>query len=105
MEAGISEYQKLNQGSYAMEVLLELSKVIPKDVLIDIVLFDFKTTGPGQGKIMLRAETDNYDTHAKIVDLIKSIAILKDIDDSKSNEKPGTDGKTIEFTIEAIYES
>ena len=105
LESGILEYQKLNQGSHALHVLLELSKKIPKDVLIDVILYDFRTTGPGEGKLILRAETDNYETHAKIVDHIKSIEVLKDVDDSKSNEKPGTDGKKIEFTIEAVYES
>ena len=105
MQVGLSEYQQLQKGSYALQALLEISKAIPEDVLIDVVLYDFKTTGPGEGKLILKAETDNYDTHAKIVDLIKSISILKDVDESKSYEKPGTDGKKIEFTIEARYES
>lgn len=101
----IIEFQTLNRESPPLRLLKEMSEAIPKDVKIDITLFDYKTTLPGQGKFILRAETDNFASQSAIVEALNKVPVLKAIEERQSGAKPGTDGRVIEFTIHADYEA
>lgn len=101
----ISEFQMASQGSGALRLLQEISAALPKDLVIDVTLFDFKMTVPGKGKLQLRAETDNFATQSSIIDALKKVAVLKNVQEKDSGTKPGSDGKKIEFTINADYET
>ncbi|MBF0441865.1 MAG: PilN domain-containing protein, partial [Oligoflexales bacterium] len=102
-ENAVSEYRTLTTDSGALRVLQELSTAIPKNVMIDVTLFDFKTTLPGEGKLVLRAETDNFSSQATIIENLKKSPILKDVEEKNSGTIPGSDGKKIEFTLNANY--
>lgn len=104
-QGAIMEFQQLNQESPALVLLQEMSRAIPEDVKIDITLFDFRMTFPGQGKFILRADTDNFASQASIVEALHTVSMLKNIDERQSGTKPGTDGRVIEFTIHADYEA
>lgn len=102
----IEEFIARNNGSPALETLSEISKGVPKDVKIDITLFQFS---PGasekEGKITIRGDTDSYESVAKILESLKKIKVLNDVTEKTSSPKPGYDNKVIDFTIQAIYAS
>jgi type IV pilus assembly protein PilM len=100
----IAEYQLLNSGSGALRTLYAISEKIPKDVPIDVTQFEFKSQSPTGGKLILKAETDNFTTQSAIMDALKAIPILKNVEEKGSGTKPGSDGKKIEFTVQADYE-
>ncbi|MGE0172170.1 MAG: pilus assembly protein PilM [Oligoflexales bacterium] len=102
---GIFEYQMSNSGSGALRALKAISEKIPKDTVIDVTHFEFKALTPGTGKLILKAETDNFTSQSTIIDALKSIPILKDVEEKGSGTKPGSDGKKIEFTVHANYEA
>ncbi len=101
----IMEFQMASQGSGALRLLQEISAGIPKDVIIDVTTFDFKATLPGKGKLQLRAETDNFASQSAIIESLKKVPVLKNVVEKDSGTKPGSDGKKIEFTINADYEA
>jgi len=102
-KGSIEEFRLANRESGALRILKEVSEVVPKDVVIDVTLFDFKATTPGNGKLTLRAETDNFASQSTIIDSLKKVSVLTNIVEKSSGAKPGSDGKKIEFTIEANY--
>lgn len=102
-KAGVEAFKIANRESAALRVLKEISEALPKEVVIDVTLFDFKTTSPGNGKLTLRAETDNFASQATIMDALKKVAVLRDVTEKASGAKPGSDGKKIEFTVDANY--
>ena len=104
IQGAISEYKIANSSSPALLTLKAISEKIPKDVLIDVTLFDFKTTFPGQGKLIFKAETDAFESVAKIVDALKEVSELKEVKEVSSSSKPGSE-KKIEFSIHALYET
>ena len=103
--AAIADFQQANLGSPALQLVQAISEEIPKDLLIDVTLFDFKSTLPGEGKLTFKAETDGFESVAKVVDILKAIPSLQDVTEKNSATKPGTEGKKIEFTILAAYQS
>lgn len=104
-QAAIDEFRVANSSSGALQVLKEISNSIPKEVKIDVTSFEFRTTTPGSGKLVLRAETDNFASQSSIIEAMSKVAVLRDIQEKQSGKKPGSDGKIIEFTIHANYEA
>lgn len=100
----VDQFVLANRGSAALMILQDISKEIPKGVPIDVTQFDFKSTVPGAGKLTLRAETDNFASQQKIMDALKNVRSLENLEEKASGSKPGTDGKVIEFTVNANYE-
>lgn len=92
-----------NTASPALMILKSLSESLPKDVKIDITLYQYTSVASGGGKLVLKGETDGYASQAKIVDAIKTSKMLKNIEEKQSGAKPGTDNKIIEFTVHADY--
>ncbi|NRA67968.1 MAG: pilus assembly protein PilM [Pseudobacteriovorax sp.] len=104
-QAAIEEFKLINRDSGALKLLRDISAKIPKEVKIDVTLFDFKTTFPGQGKLILKAETDNFSSQSAILESLGKVALLKNVEEKQSGTKPGSDGKIIEFTVHANYEA
>lgn len=102
-KAAVEEFQLATRESGAMVVLKDISEAIPKDVKIDVTEFDFKTISPGQGKLVLRAETDNFAAQSSIIEAMNKIKTLQNVQEKSSSAKPGSDGKIIEFTVNADY--
>lgn len=99
----VEQFVLLNKGSGALLLLEDISAQIPKEVPIDVTMYEYKTTLPGAGKLVFRAETDNFASQQKIMDALKKVKSLKDIEEKSSGAKPGSDGKVIEFTVHANY--
>ena len=104
-QGALHEFSLANSGSSALIALQEISHALPKDLTVDVTLFDFKSQGPGRGKLVFRAETDNFSTQSAIIDALKKVDVLKNIEEKSSGAKPGSDGKKIEFTIHADFQS
>ena len=100
----LADFQLANSGSGALITLQEISQSLPKELTIDVNLLDFKTTEPGKGRLVLRAETDNFSTQSAILDSLRSVRVLKNIEEKDSGTKPGSEGKKIEFTVHADYQ-
>lgn len=104
-QSAIEEFKLANNESAALKLLMDLSAAIPKEVKIDVTTFDYRSVGPGTGKLILKAETDNFTSQATIIESLGKIASLNTIEEKNSGRKPGSDGKVIEFTIHANYEA
>ena len=104
-QGAIAEFQLANSGSGALKVLHAISSAIPEKTKIDVTLFDFKTTFPGSGKLVLKAETDNFSSQAAILEALSQIPLLQEVEEKNSGAKPGSDGKVIEFTVHAKYQA
>lgn len=92
-----------NSGSGPLLVLKAISDKMPKTVKVDVTQFQYSATADGNGKIVLRGETDAYASVSTILQALKGIGILKDVEEKASGGKPGTENKVIEFTIHATY--
>lgn len=102
-KSAVQEFVNMNKGSGALVLLQEISNAIPKEVSVDVTQFEFKSTVSGDGKLTFRAETDNFASQAKIMDAIKGVHTLTNVEEKSSGSKPGSDGKIIEFTVQANY--
>lgn len=96
----VQSFMDENTASPALTILKELSEVMPKDLKLDVTLYQYITSN---STLTLRGETDSYDAVAKIVDAIKKVSSLTKVEEKASNAKPGSDNKVIEFTINATY--
>jgi type IV pilus assembly protein PilM len=101
--AAIAEFTLATNESGALRVMKEISEALPKEVKLDVTEFDFRTTQPGQGKLTIRAETDNFASQAAILEALGKTDSLRKVEEKNSGSKPGSDGKIIEFTIQADY--
>lgn len=101
----ISEFQLMNTQSPTLKLLKDVSLSIPKNLKLDVSLFDYRSTGAGLGDFTLKAETDNFSSGASIIESLAKVQSLKNIEEKQSGRKPGTDGKVIEFTVNAKYEA
>jgi type IV pilus assembly protein PilM len=102
-KTAVEEFKLSTNESGAVSVMKEISLAVPKETKIDVTEFDFKTTLPGQGKLVLRAETDNFASQSAILEAFNKIRVLQNVQEKNSGAKPGSDGKVIEFTIQADY--
>lgn len=100
----VTEYQVANSHSPSLEILKDMSEKIAKDVVVDVTEYDFKTLFPGQGKLVFKAETAGFEEQSKIIEALKSIKTLTNVQEGKSSSTLGTETKKITFSISAIYD-
>ncbi|MCY4443937.1 MAG: type II secretion system protein GspL [Proteobacteria bacterium] len=98
----VDKFIKTNSSNAAMRALMILSETIPKNIKVDIVLYDFATQNDLKGKLVLQGETDGYGSVSQIKDLIQNHPNFLNVSE-KSSAKPGTDGKVIAFTITSTF--
>jgi type IV pilus assembly protein PilM len=101
----IDDFITKNGPSPALVVLQGISEKLPPEIKINTSQYKYTSVNDGGGSIFFKGETDSYESVEKVVEILRSVATLKDIKDAKSSPKPGTDKKVIEFTIEASYAS
>ncbi len=101
--SAVAQFMDDNSASPALVVLKTLSEAIPKENKVDVTLYQYNTGGTGVGKLVLKGETDGYASVAAIVEAVKKVQTLKNVEEKQSGAKPGTDNKVIEFTIHADY--
>lgn len=92
-----------NSASPALLTLKGLSETIPKDVKVDVTLYQYNTVLAGGGKLVLKGETDSYATAESVLEAMKKSEVLKNVESKQSGPKPGSDNKIIEFTIHSDY--
>lgn len=97
------EFKQSTATSGALVTLRSISESLPKALKIDVTEYNFKSGRLGDGKLLIKAETDSYDMQSQIIDVLKSIPTLSNVEEKKSGPKPGSNGKVIEFTVTADY--
>lgn len=98
--SAVATFMEDNSASPALTILKELSEAVPKDLKLDVTLYQYTTSNSA---LVLRGETDSYDAVAKIIDAIRKVSSLTQVEEKASNAKPGSDNKIIEFTVNAKY--
>lgn len=96
----VATFMEDNSASPALTILKELSEAVPKDLKLDVTLYQYTTSN---STLVLRGETDSYDAVAKILEAIRKVSSLTAVEEKASNAKPGSDNKIIEFTVNAKY--
>lgn len=103
-QLGISTFIADNSASPALKILQSLSEGISKDLKVEVTLFQYNAIPGGGGKLVLKGETDSYASAESVLEAMKKIKILKNVEQKQSGPKPGTDNKVIEFTIHGDYD-
>jgi Tfp pilus assembly protein PilN len=101
--SAVAQFVEDNASSPALTILKSLSEVLPKELKLEVTLYQYNVIATGGGKLVLRGETDSYALVDKILEAIKTSKVLKSVESKQSGPKPGSDGKIIEFTINADY--
>jgi type IV pilus assembly protein PilM len=103
MRSGIEVFKAENSSMGPLFLLKELSDAIPKEIKVDVTLFDFKVDDTGVAKLVFRAETEGYANQAAVIDAIKKVPSLGNIVEKGAQPKLGSNNKVIEFTVNAEY--
>jgi len=104
MTASADNFLKLNATSGSLLVLKAISEKLPKNLELNVTLYQFNANDRGGGRLTLKGETNGYDAVAKALENLKQVQVLSEIKEKSSQAKPGTDGKIIEFIFQANYE-
>ena len=104
MTASADNFVKLNATSGSLLVLKAISEKLPKELELNVTLYQFNANDRGGGRLLLKGETNGYDAVSKALEDLKQVQVLSDVKEKSSQAKPGTDGKIIEFTLQANYE-
>lgn len=99
----VEQFQKTMNSSPPLELLASISKSMPKEIKLDVTNYQFTSTPDGGGKILFRGDTDSYDSVAKVVEALKKLPQLSNVEEKNSSAKPGYDNKVIDFTLQAVY--
>jgi hypothetical protein len=93
-----------NSGSVPLMLLKKVSEALPKEVKVDVTSFDYKGGEAGVGKLSIKGETDNYDTHSQILKAFQAIADIQEVKDAGTSFKPGSNQKVLQFRITATHQ-
>lgn len=104
MTTSADNFLKLNATSGSLLVLKAISEKLPKDLELNVTLYQFNANDRGGGRLTLKGETNGYDAVAKTLESLKQVQVLSEVKEKSSQAKPGTDGKIIEFIFQANYE-
>lgn len=85
------------RSAVPLRVLEDVSKAIPKDVMIDVT--NFSTSG---NTIVIEAETDSFSSSEKILEMLKKVSSLQNVERKSQENKPGSEGKIVKFTVSAV---
>lgn len=99
----IDQFLRSNLSSPPLEVLKVISEQLPKDLELNITLYQFNSNNSGGGLLVLKGETNGYDSVSKTLLQLQKVKALHNVREKSSQAKPGTDGKIIEFTFQANY--
>jgi type IV pilus assembly protein PilM len=79
-----------------LRVLEDISKIIPKSVKVDVTQYSFQSNS-----VIIEGETDSFTTSEKILELLKTSPGFQNVERKSQENKPGSEGKIIKFTITA----
>ena len=84
------------KSAYPLRLLNELSAAIPPEIKIDVTNFFV------QGKTFnLEGETDSFSSSEQILGILQKIPSLINVERKSQENKPGSDGKVVKFTVSA----
>jgi type IV pilus assembly protein PilM len=92
-----------SSGSGALLALKNLSESMPKELKVDFTSYDYKANDQGMGKVQIRGETGDYESHGKIVKIIEGTRSFLDVKDAGTSFKPGSDQKILQFRVNASF--
>jgi type IV pilus assembly protein PilM len=93
-----------NAGSPSLVLLRDISDKMPKTLKVDVTMYKFSIDATkGGGKLVFGGETDSYESVAAVFEALKSVSSLTNVEEKKSDPKPGTDNKVIEFSFNADW--
>ena len=98
----IDEFTASMSGSGALLALRDISRNVSSEVKLDVTSYDYTESQDLTGKLVLKGETDGYGSVGKIKEALSGLVEMENVVE-KSGSKPGSDGKIIEFTINADY--
>lgn len=104
MTSSADSFLQTNATSGSMLVLKAISETLPKELELNVTLYQFNANDRGGGRLLLRGETNGYDAVSKTLEHLQKVQVLSEVKEKSSQAKPGTDGKIIEFTFQANYE-
>lgn len=102
-KSAITTFTEDNKASPALVVLKGISDAVPKELKMEITLYQYNASASGGGKLILRGETDSYASAESVLESLKKVPVLRNVESKQSGPKPGTDNKIIEFTVHADY--
>lgn len=102
-KSAIATFASDNTASPALVVLKSISESVPKDLKMEITLYQFNSSASAGGKLILKGETDSYASAESVLEAMKKVPVLRNVESKQSGPKPGTDNKIIEFTIHADF--
>lgn len=84
------------KSAFPLRVLEEVSRAIPKDTLIDVTNFSMQGN-----QVTIEGETDSFTTSEKILGLLKAVPSFSGVERKSQENKPGSEGKVVKFTVAA----
>lgn len=102
MRRGLEIFSKQNGDQGPLILLKQISESVPKSVLVDVTLYEFKTIEGGDGRLTIRAETEGYASQSEFIEALRKVPNLEDVTETQSGQKPGK-SNIIEFTVTAKY--
>jgi type IV pilus assembly protein PilM len=96
----IEQFISENTASPALIIMKEISTQIPKETKVDVTLFQYTEK---KRELIIKGETDSHATASSVLEAIKKVNVLKNVEEKNSGAKPGSDN-IIEFTVQAQYE-
>jgi type IV pilus assembly protein PilM len=84
------------KSAWPLRVLEEVSRSIPKDTLIDVTNFSMQGN-----QVVIEGETDSFTTSEKILELLKTVPSFQMVERKSQENKPGSEGKIVKFTVSA----
>ena len=86
-----------HKSAVPLRVLEEISRAMPKDITIDMTNYSI------QGNtVVLEGETDSFSSSEKILTMLKSVPSFQSVERKSQENKPGSDGKVVKFTVSAV---
>ena len=89
----VSSFLAENSQRGPLVLLQQLSEAIPKEHKLDVIRYHFSPGANGTGRLVLKGETDTFDSSAAILDALKKMEAMDGVEEKSSGYKPGSDKK------------
>lgn len=85
------------KSAIPLRVLEEISRAMPKDITLDLTNYSIQGNA-----VILEGETDSFSSSEKILAMLKSVSSFQAVERKSQENKPGSDGKIVKFTVTAV---
>ena len=73
--------------------------MIKAELTLDTTLYQYTVPKGGGGKLVFKAEVDDFTAWTELLETIKRVPVLMNVSEKSSNQKPGS--KKIDYVIHA----